>query len=112
MGRHDFYEDFFLMNKISQPDSLGQPGFYLEQGAPFRAGMYPISSSEALIAGRVGNKAIFVVQTDAALLLEQNDYIFRVKDGRTYRITGNSADKITPVVAGDQYAEVTAEVIS
>lgn len=112
MPRKDFYEPFFMMNKISGTDALGQPNWYLEQGAPFRAGIYPVRSDEALIAGRVGNKSIFVIQTDAELLLEQNDYVYRVKDQRTYRITGNSVDKITPAVSGDQYAEVTAEVVT
>lgn len=112
MPRKDFYEDFFMMDKISGTDAFGQPTWHLEQGAPFRAGMYPVKSDEALIAGRVGNKSIFTVQTDASFLLEQNDYIFRVKDGRTYRITGNSIDRVTPVSASDHYAEVTAEVIT
>lgn len=112
MSRKDFYEACYTMNKVSGVDALGQPNWYLEKGVPFLAGIYPVSSSEALIAGRVGSKAIFIVQTDATMLLEQNDYIFRVKDGRTYRITGNSADKVTPAIAVEQYAEVTAEVYS
>lgn len=110
MPRKDFYEDFFLMNKLTGKDELGQPTWWLEQGVPVKAGFIPVSSDEAVIAGRVGNKSICKIQTDATLLLEQNDYIFRVKDGRTYKITGNSSDNVTPEIAGDQYAVVTAEV--
>ena len=112
MPRKDFYEQFHVMDKISQTDALGQPGWYLQKGAPFRAGIFPVSGKEAIIAGRVGNKAIFTIQTDSSFLLEQNDYVFRVKDQRTYRITGNSADNVAPAIAGDGYAEVTAEVIT
>ncbi len=112
MSRKEFYEDFFMLDKISGTDALGQPTWHLEQGAPFKAGIYPVKSDEALIAGRVGNKAIFIIQTDASLLLEQNDYVYRVKDERTYRITGNSIDRVTPAAASEQYAEVPAEVIS
>lgn len=112
MGRREFYEDFVMLNKISGTDSMGQPTWYLEEGQPFRAGIYPNTSNEAVIAGRVGNKALFTIQTDVTLLLEQNDYVFRVKDGRTYRITGNSVDNMAPSVASEQYAEVSAEVVS
>lgn len=112
MSRHEFYEDFIMLNKISGTDSLGQPTWYLEEGQPIKAGIYPNTSNEAVIAGRVGNKALFTIQTDVNLLLEQNDYVFRVKDGRTYRITGNSVDNMTPPGAIEQYAEVSAEVIT
>lgn len=112
MSRRDFYEDFIMLNKISGTDSTGQPIWYLEEGEPIKAGIFPNRSNEAVIAGRVGNKALFTIQTDAEIPLEQNDYVLRVKDGRTYRITGNSVDNMTPEVASEQYAEVSAEVVS
>lgn len=70
------------------------------------------TSNEAVIAGRVGNKAIFVIQTDLNVELEQNDVVLRKADNRMYRIAGNAFDKTTPDVATDQYREVPAEVIT
>ena len=101
-----------MMDKVFGTDSTGYPTPTLVPSVSFRAGIYPVKNAEAIIAGRVGSKAIFIIQTDREMLLEQNDYVYRPKDGRTYRITGNSIDNLTPDVASDQYAEVTAEVVS
>lgn len=112
MPRHDFYEDFQIIDYISKPD--GHSGVQWQQvpGAPFRAGIYINSSNEAIIAGRVGNKAIFIIQTDLDVELEQNDVVLRKADNRMYRIAGNAFDKTTPSVAVEQYREVPAEVIT
>ena len=112
MARHDFYEDFQVIDYISKPDGLGGVMWDQVEGAPFKAGIYVNTSNEAIIAGRVGNKAIFVIQTDANVELEQNDVVLRKADGRKYRIAGNAFDETTPAVAMEQYREVPAEVIS
>lgn len=112
MPRHDFYEPCQIIDYISKPDGHG--GVIWEQvpGAPIMAGIFANNSTEAVIAGRVGNKAIFTVQTDINVELEQNDVILRKKDNRMYRITGNAIDMTTPAVAIEQYREVPAEVLS
>lgn len=112
MPRHDFYEDVQVVDYISKTDGYGGVNWEQSLGAPFRAGIFVNNSNEAVIAGRLGNKAIFTVQTDINVELEQNDVIFRKLDGRMYRITSNAIDMTTPAVASDQYRECTAEVIS
>lgn len=112
MARHEFYEDCQIIDYRSKPDGLGGVIWEQIEGAPFRAGIFVNSSNEAIIAGRLGNRAIFTVQTDVNVELEQNDVIFRKKDGRMYRIMSNAIDMTTPAVATDQYREVTAEVIT
>lgn len=112
MARHDFYEDAQIIDYISKPDGYGGVKWEQVPGAPIKAGFIANDSNEAVIAGRVGNKAIFTVQTDLNVELEQNDVILRKKDGRMYRITGNAIDMTTPSVASDQYREVSAEVIT
>lgn len=112
MARHDFYEDFQVIDYTSKPDGLGGIKWEQTPGAPFSAGIYVNTSNEAIIAGRVGNKAIFVIQTDLNVELEQNDVVLRKADNRMYRIAGNAFDKTTPDVATDQYREVPAEVIT
>lgn len=112
MAFEDFMETFQFMDYVSKPDGMG--GFTLEHvpGAVFRASIYVNSSSEAEIAGRTGNKALFTIMTRKNVELEQNDVIFRQRDGRKYRITGNAIDKSTPDHAGLQLRSVTAEVIT
>lgn len=112
MAREDFYEDAQIIDYISKPDGLGGVNWEQVPGAPIKAGFFVNDSNEAIIAGRLGNKAIFTVQTGIRVELEQNDVILRKKDGRMYRIMGNAFDKTTPEVALDQYREVQAEVIS
>ena len=112
MARHEFYEDCQIIDYRSKPDGLGGVIWEQIEGASFRAGIFVNSSNEAIIAGRLGNRAIFTVQTDVNVELEQNDVILRKKDGRMYRIMSNAIDMTTPAVATDQYREVTAEVIT
>lgn len=112
MARHEFYEDCQIIDYRSKPDGLGGVIWEQIEGAPFRAGIFVNSSNEAIIAGRLGNRAIFTIQTDVNVELEQNDVILRKKDGRMYRIMSNAIDMTTPAVATDQYREVTAEVIT
>lgn len=112
MARQDFYEDFQIIDYISKPDGLGGVSWEQIPGAPFKAGIFMNSSNEAVIAGRLGNKAIFTIQTNLNVELEQNDVVLRKADNRMYRIMSNAIDMTTPAVASDQYREVSAEVIS
>ncbi len=112
MPRHDFYEDVQVVDYISKPDGYGGVNWEQSLGAEFRAGIFMNNSNEAIIAGRLGSKAIFTVQTDINVELEQNDVILRKKDGRMYRITSNAIDMTTPEVAQEQYRECTAEVLT
>lgn len=112
MAFEDFLEPFQMMDYVSQSDGLG--GFEMAHvpGAPFLAAIYVNDSDEAQIAGRTGNKAIFTILTRKNVELEQNDVVYRQRDGRKYRITGNAIDKSTPDTAGLQLRSVTAEVIT
>lgn len=108
----DYFEDFVVMTKIKVPDDFdGLRDEYVE-GASFRAGISTNSSTEAQIAQQNGMKAIYTIVHPITMTLEQNDRVKRVKDGRVYRITSNSADMTTPAVAQVQYSQVTAEVVT
>lgn len=112
MAREEFYEDAQIIDYISKPDGLG--GVIWEQvpGALIKAGFIANNSNEAVIAGRLGNRALFTIQTGINVELEQNDVVLRRLDGRMYRIIGNAVDMTTPSVATDQYREVQAEVLT
>lgn len=112
MPREDFYEDAQIIDYISKPDGMGGVSWEKVPGAPFRAGFFVNNSNEAVIAGRLGNKAIFTIQTGMGVELEQNDVVLRVSEGRMYRVMSNAGDMTTPAVASDHYREVKAEVIS
>lgn len=112
MAREDFYEDAQIIDYISKPDGLGGVRWEQVPGAPIKAGFFVNSSTEAVLAGRLGNKAIFTIQTGVNVELEQNDVVMRMSDKRMYRVMSNAFDKTTPAVASDQYREVIAEVLT
>ena len=111
MARHDYYEAFEVIKDVYQPDGLGGGAYERKVVQIIKAGVYVNTSNEAVIAGRVGNKAIFVIQTDADVCLKQHDIVRRKRDGAMFRVAGNAKDKTTPNVATEQYREVVAEVI-
>ena len=106
----DFFEDFIMQDRISVPDDFDGLRYEYVDGAPFRAGISTNNSNEAQIAQQNGMKAIYTIVHPATITLLQNDRVKRAKDGRTYRITSNSADMTTPGAAQVQFAQVTAEV--
>lgn len=112
MAREDFYEDAQIIDYISKPDGLGGVRWEQVPGAPIKAGFFVNSSTEAVLAGRLGNKAIFTIQTGVNVELEQNDVVLRLSENRMYRVMSNAADKTTPAVASDHYREVIAEVLT
>ena len=112
MAREDYYEDAQIIDYISKPDGYGGVKWEQVPGAAIRAGFFVNSSNEAVIAGRLGNKAIFTIQTGINVELEQNDVVLRLSDNRMYRVTSNAVDMTTPKIASDHYREVTAEVIA
>lgn len=112
MSREEFYEPAQIIDNISKLDGKG--GVIWEQvpGAPITAGFFVNSSTEAVLAGRLGSKAIFTIQTGISVELKQNNVVLRKSDGRMYRVMSNAVDKTTPSVATDLYREVIAEVLT
>lgn len=107
----DFFEDFVIQNKVSQPDGMGGVTWSYTDGVPFKAGISLNNSSEAQIAYKNGLRAIYTIVCRKVMNLKQDDVVKRTKDGRLYRITSNANDMETPAVAVEQYHQVTAEVI-
>ena len=92
MALEDFFEDFVILNKISEPDGQGGVNWYLTEGAPFRAGIRTVSSTEAEIAYRSGTKTIFRITTPLGVELEQNDIVLRRRESGN---TGSPAMRST-----------------
>lgn len=111
MALEDFFEQFIMQDWSSAPDGLGGLTWTLTDGAPFRAGISTVSTTEAKISEKNGMKTIYTIVTPETVVLEQNDRVRRVRDGRLYRITSDSADMTTPRVSDMRFAQVSAEVV-
>lgn len=107
----DYFEDFVMQDRVSMPDGFGGLAYDYADGAVFQAGITTNNSTEAQIAMQNGMKVIYTIVHSISLTLEQNDRVKRLKDGRVYRITSNSADMATPASAQVQYAQTRAEVV-
>lgn len=111
MALEDFFEDFIMQNWQSEPDGFGGIVWTLSDGAPFRAGIATMSSTEAQLAYQAGTKTVYRIAHRKTLELEQDDRVKRVKDGRIYRITSNSTDMTTPAPAFEAFSWVSAEMV-
>ena len=111
MALDDFFEPFIMQDWFSMPDGLGGLTWTLMDGATFRAGISTDSSTEAKIAEKKGMKKIYTIVTPQTVVLEQNDRVKRVMDGKLYRITSDSADMTTPGVSDMKFSQVSAEVV-
>ena len=112
MARHDFYEDFQIVDYISKPDGLGGVRWDVSEGVVFRAGISTNQSTEAQLAYQTGVRVLYTLVTDKHMELEQGDGVKRLSDGLMLRITSHSRDMQTPAMAEVQYAQVTAEVLT
>lgn len=112
MAVTDFFEPFVYMDYVSVSDGEGGMTFDFRGGAPFQAGIFANSSTEAEIAYRGGVKTIFTIVTEWGVELEHKDVVKRLRDNRLYMITGNAIDNTAPDFADEvRTREVTAEVL-
>ncbi len=111
MALSDFFEPFVMQVQYTAPDDFGGVTWWLDDGDAFQAGISTESSTEAKIAEKNGMKTIYTIVTPETVTLKQDDRVKRVKDGRVYRITSDSADMTTPAPASVRFSQVTAEVV-
>jgi head-tail adaptor len=106
--------DFFVSFKYRTPTETDAPlgGKILTwaDGNTFSAGIFLNNSQEMQIAYQSGMKKQYTIVCPDGVTLTKDMRIKRVSDGAIFRITADSADTHTPVVAELQYSYVTAEV--
>ena len=102
-------EDVVMLEKTRVPD--GEGGFTTEwaDGVQFKAAINFDSSMEARTAEKAGVTSLYTVTVPLNCKLEYHDVFRRLRDGKVFRVTSDGDDKITPVSASFQFAQVTAE---
>lgn len=103
-----FSEEFVLMEKVRVPD--GEGGFTTgwKDGVKFTGALTLDTSMQARMAEREGVTNVYTLTTSRAVLLDFHDVIKR-SNGNYYRITSDGLDKKTPIGAGLDLRQVTAE---
>lgn len=112
MALNDYFEDFCILDWKSVPNGMGGVKWDVSEGVVFRGGLSTNASTQALLAYQTGAKVLYTLVIDKSMVLEVGDGVKRLSDGMMLRITSNSRDMQTPMLADVQYAQVTAEVLS
>lgn len=98
-----------ILNKQTVLDEYGGYKNDWADGAPFDAAIVLDTSMEARIGEKQGVTALYTVTTSKALNLQYHDVFRRSEDGKVFRVTSDGDDKKTPISAGLDMRQVTAE---
>ena len=102
-------ESCTIYDKRQVDDGYGGfvPGYF--PGVTFKAAIVVDNSIEAQSALSQGAVGIYTVTTTKAINLQYHDVFKRVSDGKIFRVTSDGDDKKTPISAGLNMRQVTAE---
>lgn len=98
-----------LLNKQTTADGYGGYISTYTDGAEFQAAIVFDTSIEARVAEAQGVTSRYTVTTSRSMMLEYHDVFRRIRDGKLFRVTSDGDDKFTPMSAGLDMRQVTAE---
>lgn len=101
--------DCIMMDKLSVPDGMGGFNPSWTEGAPFRAAIVKLDTSNVKIAEKQGMSEMFKVTVKRGIQLDFHDVFKRVEDGAIFRVTSRTKDSESPKVASFQMGQVDAE---
>ena len=102
-------ESCCFIDKITQNDGYGGIETVWNEGAVFNAAIVLDSSLQARIAEKQGVTALYTITTTRDINLQFHDVFKRISDGKIFRVTSDGDDKHTPVSAGLNMRQVSAE---
>lgn len=105
----EFMESCVMLNKRTVADGYGGYITTWTDGAEFKGAITFDTSIEARTAEQQGVTSRYTVTTSRTLTLEYHDVFRRVRDGKIFRVTSDGDDKFTPLSAGLDMRQVTAE---
>ena len=98
-----------LIDKRTASDGYGGIITTWIDGAEFIAAIVFDTSLEARVADIQGVTALYTVTTEKSINLQYHDVFRRLSDGKVFRVTSDGDDKRTPMSAGLNMRQVTAE---
>ena len=103
------FEPCVILDKKTVSD--GQGGYSAEwtEGAKIDCAFSLDTSTAARVAQHNGVKNLYTIITRKSVTLDYNDVLRREKDGKTFRVTSDGADKATPDAATLSVRQVSAE---
>ena len=105
-------ESFVIMDKTTVSDGYGGYKTEWKAGAEISAAAVLDNSMEARIADNQGVKALYTITTRKNINLQFNDIIRRSRDNKLFQIKSDGDDNATPVSAGLDMRQVSAQEIN
>lgn len=102
-------EEFVLLDKRTSPDGYGGYNVVWTEGAVFDAVAVFNTSMEARIGEKQGVTSLYTITTGRNINLQYHDVVRRSSDAKIFRVTSDGDDKKTPMSAGLNMRQVTAE---
>lgn len=106
----DMMDDCVLLERDLQSD--GEGGFISNgwrESVSFKAAVILDQSIQARVAEQAGVTSVWTVTVPATVTLPYHSVFRRTRDGKTFRTTGDTTNKITPDVASFSFCQCTAE---
>lgn len=98
-----------MIDKTTTPDGVGGFNIAYVDGADFKAAIVFDTSMEARIGEKQGVTNLYTVTTRKHINLQYHDIFRRSSDNKIFRVTSDGDDNKTPVSAGLNMRQVTAE---
>ena len=102
-------ENCQMLDKTTVKDALGGFTRRWVAGATFDAAFVLDNSIEAQTALAAGVTGVYTITTSRMINLQYHDVLRRLSDGKIFRVTSDGDDKKTPLSAGLDMRQVTAE---
>lgn len=103
------FEPCIIMDKRTVSDGQGGYDLFWEDGAEIECAITLDTSTQARIAQHQGVSNLYTITTKKSVMLQYNDVLRRLKDGKTFRVTSDGADNKTPEGATLNMRQVSAE---
>lgn len=103
------YEDFTIINKAVVDDGYGGTATVWTDGATIKGAMVYDNSTQMKVAQAMGVTASYTLTVKKSLELDYHTVLRRESDKKIFRLTTNSDDNKTPVSAGLDMRQYSAE---
>ena len=103
------YEDFTIINKAVVDDGYGGTTVVWSDGATISGAVVFDSSTQMKVAQAMGVTSAYTLTVRKSNDLDYHTVLRRESDKKIFRITSNSDDKQTPISAGLDMKQYSAE---
>lgn len=105
----EMMEEYVILDETTFEDGAGGTDSYWKEGAHFKAAVTMDTTMQAEIAMKEGVTSVYTVTTGKEVKLKYHTVFKRISDGRIFRTTSDSGDKVAPKVSTLNIAQVKAE---